>query len=239
MVKSIWLVEVLAWNAQPKGLDIVHACKEVIINPRRWENLHGTDPPTSGICENGKEVEFLLVSAGRLMVPTLRAGVEPNQSHAANHLLSHHHLCCHNIDMGARDLFSRVKKKLKRRPHNPVADVNGENMDPANPLPPPHTVDGDGEGNEADTDEQQACSTDRPPQRDEPEPVPAGGRESNHSGGEADIDGREVGQTVSHLQPEVEVGAGSKPGGEGSEADGEDEQFYPCSPTPTGEPDGG
>jgi len=167
--------------------------------------------------------------------------------------------------MGVRDSFSRLKKKLKRGPGRTGAGDNGENIDPlsppehhtmagdgegdeidadepnpANPLPrpDPHTVVGDGEGSEADTDAQQARSMDRPPQPDESESVPANRRESDKSGGKADVDEMELGQGS-----EVEVGAGSEPGGEWSEDNREEgEEFDSSSSAPStprsGEPDG-
>jgi len=152
--------------------------------------------------------------------------------------------------MDVRNSLSRLKKKVKRiggkrKPDRTGADADGESIDPANSLPQSvsHVVAGDGGGNGSDADGQQACSTDRPPQPNEPESVPTSGGENGRGGGDAGVDRGEVSLMYSHSHPDVEVGAGSGPGREEDGADEEgDEQFYSCSSTPStpriGEPDG-
>ena len=149
--------------------------------------------------------------------------------------------------MGLRDSFSRLKKKVKhlgsqRKPGRPGTDVGGESADSENSFlgPEPHVVSGDAEGIGADGE--QVSSTDQPPQPDEPESVPAGGGE-NKRGEEEDIEGMEVGRRYSHLDSDFEAVVGGRPGQEGGDVDGgEDERFYSCSSTPStprgGDPDG-
>ena len=152
--------------------------------------------------------------------------------------------------MGMRDSLSRLKKKVKhlgskRKLHRPGADVDEESVDSGNSLQrtdPHHVIAGDGEGDGADADGGQACSADQPPLPGEPEPAPASGSEDDQ-GGEAGVDGREVGQVNPHQHPDVEVVVGSGPAREGDNTDEEEgEQFYSCSSTPStprgGEPNG-
>lgn len=149
--------------------------------------------------------------------------------------------------MGIQESFSRLKKKVKRlgrkKPNRTEPDVVEENVDPANPLPPPepHLMAGDGEGN---TDGQQTCSADRPPRPDELKLAPASGSGNGQGEGEAGVDGGEVGWRHSQLHSDVEteVGSGSNRGGSGGTDGEEDEKFYSCSSTPSipcsGEPNG-
>ena len=139
--------------------------------------------------------------------------------------------------MSVQDSFSRLKKKVKRlgnkrKPDRIGADTGGESVNQGNPLPQPepHLVAGDGEGNGADAEGWRACSSDRPPQPDEPWPVPASGNEDGEGRGEASTYGREDSQRDSHLYPDVEVVAGSGPSQEGNRANREN--VYRHSSTP-------
>jgi len=143
--------------------------------------------------------------------------------------------------------FSKLKKRFKRlgskhKSGRTVADVDGESVDPRNPplRPGPYVVESGGGGNGADTDGQQASSTDQPPQPDDPELVPA-----NKGGGEADIDGRKVSPMYPRPDSDIEpeVGVGNKHCRDGNGADGEEDgNSFPRLSTASiphgGEPDG-
>lgn len=145
--------------------------------------------------------------------------------------------------------FSKLKKKFKHRltgrkskSNKTAADTGGSNSTSLRPSSDSRVVAGDGqdrEGGETNADGSQVLSTNRPPQPDEPESVPARGSENDQERREADIDGSEVNQTHSLLDPDVEVAVGSEPGREGKTMDEEKvEQVYP-SPSPTSIPHGG
>ena len=153
-------------------------------------------------------------------------------------------------DMDIRNPFSRLKKKVKglgrkQKPGKTGTGADANSVTPDN-LPPQsesHVVADDREGNGADEDGQKAGPTDQPPQRDEPEPVPANGGEDGQGGGEADLDGGKVSPMYSHAHPDVEVVAGGGPCRDGNGADGDDSgQFrsrsYLASIPHGGEPDG-
>jgi len=143
--------------------------------------------------------------------------------------------------MDLRQSFSRLKKKVKllgskRKPGRTRLDANEEGVDSANPLPrpEPHIVAGDGEGSGVDVSGEGVCSTDRPPQSDGTEPVPAGGREGDQAGGGVDVGGEEVTQRCSPPHSDIQIVAESGPGRAGGDAsEEEEEQFHSCSSTPS------
>ena len=146
-------------------------------------------------------------------------------------------------DMDIRNLFSKLKKKVKRLGNKQKlgrtgADVDGESANPTNPppRPGPHVVVDGGGGKGADVDGQQASSTDQPPQPNDPEPVPANMVETDQGGGEADTDGKKVSPMYlpPHSDVEPEVGVGSGYCRDGNRADGgEGGEFYSHSSTPS------
>ena len=93
----------------------------------------------------------------------------------------------------------------------------------------------DREGNRDNTAGERATSTDRSPQPDGAESVPAHGNDNGQEGGEADVDGGEPSQRGSRPHSDVEVAVGS---GRGGELEG----VYPSPSTPSiphgGKPDG-
>jgi len=126
-----------------------------------------------------------------------------------------------------RDLFSKIKKKLKhllagrkREPDGTGANHGGERVELTSlpPQPGPHAVAGesyDGEGDKADIAGEPVSSTDQPPQPDGPEPVPAhGGDSGGQAEAEADVDGREVSQGYLDSHTDAEVAVGSEHSGE-------------------------
>jgi len=124
-----------------------------------------------------------------------------------------------------RGSLSKMKKKFKqglagkkRKPDGTGVDPGGERADSTISLPQsePHVVAGGSynqEGDRADVAGERTSSMDQP-QPDEPKSVPARGSDNGHGGGEADDDGGEAGQTHLYPHPDVEVAAGSEPGGE-------------------------
>jgi len=114
-----------------------------------------------------------------------------------------------------RNSFSRMKKKIKhrlveskRKSDRAGSDASGERADSSGPLPrqEPRVAVGGGHdrgGNGTDADGRQVRSTDRAP-----ESVPAGGSDNDQERGQADVDGREVSQRSSRLDPDVAVGIG-------------------------------
>ena len=181
----------------------------------------------------------------RTIALALSAGTESNQSHEANHLLSHHHLRRFtHTEMDIREPFSRLKKKIKHRltgsKHKPDkigADASGERADGPLPRPGPHVVAGGGrdqEGSGSNAVGEQVFSTNPPPQPDKPEPVSGDKSENDQEEGDADLVGREGSQRNS---------MGSGPGREGNGADGgKAEQVDPSPSTSSlvrgGKPDG-
>ena len=149
--------------------------------------------------------------------------------------------------MNIRDSFSRLKKKLKhpltgnrQKPGRSAAGTDEERVDPTDslPRPKPHVVDRDQEGGGANEDGRGVRSTDRPPQPDDPEPVPAQGKRNDRE----ERGGRGVGQKNPHTHPTVEVAVGSGHGGEGNnDSDEKVGRVYPSPSTPSiphdGEPD--
>jgi len=126
-----------------------------------------------------------------------------------------------------RASLSKMKKGFKhrltgrkRKPDGTGANASGEGTDSASSLPQPesHVVADEGRALEVDranAAEEQVFSTDRSPQPDGPESVPARGGDNGREGGEADIDGGErTTQSHSHPHPDVEVAVGSGRGGE-------------------------
>jgi hypothetical protein len=143
-------------------------------------------------------------------------------------------------------MLSKLKKKLKprvpgskRKQGRTGADAGGERADATGslPRPGPHVVAGsshDQEGSGFDAVREQVFSTNRPPQLDEPEPVPGGESENDQKGGEADIDG-----TKSNQRYLVESG----PSREGGGVAGENAEYIHPSLSPPslvggGKPDG-
>jgi len=131
-----------------------------------------------------------------------------------------------------RGSLSKMKKKLnhrltgrKRKQDGTGADPSREGTDSTGSFPQPELPvvadeSCDREGDRASAVGEPVFSTDRPPQPDGPESVPAHGSDYSQQGGEADIDGREVGQRQLHPHPDVKV------------AVGEVEEVYPSSSTP-------
>ena len=169
--------------------------------------------------------------------------------------------------MGVRDSFSRLKKKVKhlrngRKPGSMEPDIDWEGVDLEDPgtkseldvdwenvdleeyLPglESYTVAGDGEGDGADTCGQRACSRNRPPQPDEPEPGAASGNETDQGGGEAS--GSRMGVSQGDLLPrpgvDVDVVVGCRPGQEGKGEKTERACSRPSTPPilHSGDPDG-
>ena len=175
-------------------------------------------------------------SARWCVVPTW-----PNHSHEPNYLPSHNHLRRRNTDMDVRESFSRLKRTVKhlgrkRKPDRTGAGAGGERVDATKPLPRPesHLMASGGEWKGAGADGQQDFFADRPPQLDEPEPIPASRSNRDQEGEGVGVDGREVGQMYSrpYQAPEIAVGSGS--GREGSDANGkEDRKLCSRSPTPS------
>ena len=133
--------------------------------------------------------------------------------------------------MDIRDSFSRLKKKLKNR-HKPRRTGVGPGGGSTNSLPlsKPYIV---------DRDREEIHSTDRPPQPDELEPLPAYG--SANCQGKGEEGG--VSQDHSRPRPNIEVEAGSGRGREGNDDSGKKVGgVYPSPSTPSilrdGEPDG-
>lgn len=142
--------------------------------------------------------------------------------------------------MSLRDSYSRLKKKLKhpltttRRNPGTAGTDSGEGLDLTSSLPQSgsHIVAGSGHDEEADG--RRVYSTDRPPQSDQPGPVPARGSENDQGGGEVEVDGRGVGQKGSHSHSDVEVAVEGGPGREGIDANGETvERVHPPPSTPS------
>jgi len=84
----------------------------------------------------------------------------------------------------------------------------------------------DQEGDRADTAGERASLTDRLPQSDGPESMPAYGNDNDQEGGDVDVDGGEASQKDSHPHPAVEVVVG---GVRGEELEG----VCPSPPTPS------
>ena len=170
-----------------------------------------------------------------------------SQSHEDNHLLSRHHLHRLNIDMGFRDSFSKLKKKVKHRltgrkpkPNETGADVGGERVDSTGSRPEsePHVVAGgshDQGGKEPDAEGGQVLSTIRLPQSDELGSMLASESVNNRGRRGADVDGGEVEQVYSHLHSDVEVVEGSEPV-EGRDIDEEKVERVDPSPSTTSIP---
>ena len=140
-----------------------------------------------------------------------------------------------------RNSFSRFKKDLKhrlkerkRKPDRTGTDAVGERDESSGSLlrPEPHIAASghDEEGSRTSSDGRQVRSRDRSPQ---PEPMPAGEGSDDLQRREADVDEKEVSESVSCLDPDIEVAAGSGPSQEV-------EQVYPSTYTPSipGQPDG-
>jgi len=115
-----------------------------------------------------------------------------------------------------RASLSRTKKKFKqrltgkkRKPDGTGDDPGGEMTDSAPSLPQPELF-----------------STDRPPQPDGPESVPARGSDNCQERGEIDIDGGEASQMDSRSRSDVEVAVGSG-------RSGEPEGVYPPPSSPS------
>ena len=179
-------------------------------------------------------------------------GLNP-KSHEAklkSNLQSHTHLRRSDTDMGIRDSFSRLKKKLKhpltgikRKSDKTGADSGGERVDSASSLSQlePSVVTGGShakEGRGANANERQVGSTDQPP-----ESVQTRGSEGDQEGGGVDLDRREASQAHPHSHFDVEVGVGSGPSRKGDGVDGEKVEQVEPSPSapPTShdrEPDG-
>jgi len=125
-----------------------------------------------------------------------------------------------------RHSLSKTKKKIKhlltgrkRKPDGTGPNPDGEGADSTTslPQPEPHVVadeSRDREEDKADAAGVRASSTDRPPQPDGPESVPARGDDNGQDGGEVDVDEGEAGQKDSHPRPDVEVAVGDVHGGE-------------------------
>ena len=103
-----------------------------------------------------------------------------------------------------RASLSRTKKKFKqritgkkRKPDGTGDDPGGEMADPTPSLPQPELF-----------------STDRPPQPDGSESVPARGSDNCQEGGEICIDGGEASQMDSRSRSDIEVAVGSRRSGE-------------------------
>jgi len=144
-----------------------------------------------------------------------------------------------------RGSLSKMKKKAKhllirkkRKPDGAVTNPSEEGADSTSsvPQPEPHVVVGegyDGEGDRAGAAGEPVFSTDRPPQPDGPESVPARGGDVGQEGEGGDFDGGEPSQMHSHAYPDVEVAVGSGHGGL--------EGVYSSPPTPSisydGKPD--
>jgi len=112
------------------------------------------------------------------------------------------------------NLFSRLKK-LRRRKHKPGrtgADTVGERVDSSGslPRPEPRVAAGghDGEGSRTSTDGRQIRSRDTSPH---PESVLAGGSDNDRKSREEDVDGKEVSQSDSRLDPNAEFVVDSGP----------------------------
>lgn len=144
------------------------------------------------------------------------------------------------MDMG--DSFSKMKQKVKhrltrrrRKSGRKEAGADWEIVDsewiidPAIslPRPEPHVMAGDKEGSGGNRDERQTYLADPSSQQDEPEPVQVGGCENNQQGEGEGVNGREVGQSYSHLDSGVVVAMGSGPG-RGGDADKEDHSEKTC-----------
>jgi len=132
-----------------------------------------------------------------------------------------------NTDMDdMRHSLSKTKKKIKhlltgrkRKPDGMGPNPGGEGADSTTSVPQPelHVVADEGHDREEDTANAagvRASSTDRPPQPDGPESVPARGNDNGQEGGEADVDRWEASQKDSHPHPDVEVAVGGAHGGE-------------------------
>jgi len=137
-----------------------------------------------------------------------------------------------------RHSLSKTKKKVKHlltgRKHKPDGtgpNPGGEGDDSTSslPQPEPHIVadeSRDREEDKADAAGVRASLTDRPPQPDGPESVPARGNDNGQEGGEADVYGGEALRKDSPLRSDVEVAVG----GVHSE---ELESVYPPPSTPS------
>ena len=140
-----------------------------------------------------------------------------------------------------RNSVSRLKKDLKHRLRGKKdksdrsgANAAGERIDSSGslPQPEPRVAAGghDGEGSRTSTDARQVRSRDRSPQ---PESVPAGGSDNDGKKREVDVDGKEVSQSDSRLDPNPEFVVDSRPRREV-------ERVHPSPSTPlippTGEP---
>jgi len=153
-----------------------------------------------------------------------------------------------NTDMGnVQSLLSKAKRKFKQRLARRKGRLDGTGPNPGEgradsttslPQPEPHAVvneSRDREGNRDNTAGERATSTDRSPQPDGAESVPAHGNDNGQEGGEADVDGGEPSQRGSRPHSDVEVAVGS---GRGGELEG----VYPSPSTPSiphgGKPDG-
>ena len=177
------------------------------------------------------------------MALTLSAGL--NQSHEDNHLLSRHHLHRLNTDMGFRDSFSRLKKKVKHRltgrkpkPNEARANVGGERVDStgSRPEPEPHVVAGGShdQGRQGpDVKGGQTLSMILLPQPDEPGSIPGRGSVDDQERRGADIGGGEVEQVYSHPRSDVEVVEGGGPAEGNDTIDGEKVERVGPSPSAT------
>jgi len=137
-----------------------------------------------------------------------------------------------------RHSLSKTKKKIKhlltgrkRKPDGTGPNPGGEGADSTTslPRPGPHAVADESRGREEDTTDAagvRASSTDRPPQPDGPESVPARGSDNGQEGGKADVDGGETSKKDSHPHPDVEVAVGGV-------HSGELERVYPSPSTPS------
>jgi len=124
-----------------------------------------------------------------------------------------------------RGSLSKMKKKLNHRLTGRKRKQDGTGADSTGSLPQPElpVVAGescDREGDGASVVGEPVFSTDRPPQPDGPESVPAHGSDNSQQVGEAEVDGREVGQRQLHPHPDAKV------------AVGELEEVNPSSSTP-------
>ena len=141
--------------------------------------------------------------------------------------------------MSFRDSFSRLKKKVKHqltgrksKRNETGADVGVDSTGSLSGAEP-HVVAGgsrDKEGEGANVGGGQVISTARP-QQDEPGSESGRGSGNDQGRKGADISGREVNETHSHLHSDVEVAEGSGPA-EGKDIDGENVE-RPVYPSPS------
>ena len=149
-----------------------------------------------------------------------------DQSHEANHPLSHHHLRRPNTDMDIHNPFSGLKKRIKHRlgrsernPDGIGADTGGERVDSTTSLPQPvepYVVAGESH-DQVNTVGERDFSADRP-QPDEPESAPTHGSENDQE--------PEISQNHPPLHSDSEIGVGS----------GSSREIKPLSPSVSTEP---